>query len=89
MGQTCHGGLNMGKITCLSIPKGLGSVLEKCVVDPFWTLFFLSKTAHFQGILGAKTRRHGLKMGSKHLFEHPKWPRNKLMVYPISHFFGT
>ena len=31
-----------------------------------------------------KTRHHGLKMAQKHLFEHPKWSRNK---FGKNHFF--
>ena len=42
-------GSKWAKNTCLSIPNGSGSLLEKHVFDPFFTLFG-PKTAHFQGI---------------------------------------
>ena len=46
--------------------------------DPFLN-HFGPKTAPFQGILGfswAKPCHHGLKMGEKHLFEHPQMVRD-------------
>ena len=30
----------------------------------------------FWDFLWAKTRHHGLKMGRKHLFEHPEWSKS-------------
>ena len=44
-------GSKWAKTTCLSIPNGLVSVVEKRVFNPFWTLF-CPKSTHFQGILG-------------------------------------
>ena len=41
-------GSKWAHLTCLGIPNGLGSFLEKHIFDPF----FCPKTAHFQGILG-------------------------------------
>ena len=54
----------------------------------FWKIAFLAhfgpifglETAHFQGILGfsmAQKASPRLKTALKHLFEHPKWSRNK------------
>ena len=44
-------GSKWAKTTCLSIPNGPGSLLQKCVFDPFLPIFG-PKTTHFQGILG-------------------------------------
>ena len=71
-------GLKRAKNTCLSIPNGLGRLLEKCVFDPFLT-HFPSQNGPFSrpfGISWAKTRHHGLKMGKNDLFEYPGWSRN-------------
>ena len=52
--------------------------LEKPVFDPFLTHFLVPKSP-FSRLLGTfhgpKRCHHGLKMGQKHLFEHPKWSR--------------
>ena len=72
-------GSKWAHFTCLCTPNGLVIILEKCVFDPFLTLFVPQKT-HFQGFLelwSVITGHHGLKTGQKHLFEHPKWSRNK------------
>ena len=74
-------GSKWAHFTCLCTPNGLGSFSEKHIFHPFLThflpIFFGPKTTHFQNICdfgGAKMACNGLKMGSFHLFRHPKWP---------------
>ena len=57
-------------------PKGLGSLFEKHICDPFWTHFWSQKTPfsrHLVKLEGPKWGCNGLKMGSFKLFRHPKW----------------
>ena len=54
------------KNTCLSIPNGLGSLLEKRVFDPFLTHFLHPKRPLFEAFWDfprPKMRHHELKMG--------------------------
>ena len=54
------------KNTCLSIQNGPGSLLEKCVFDPFSTCFLSHNgpfSRHFAIFHGQKIRHHGLKTG--------------------------
>ena len=67
-------GSKQAKNACWSIPSGGGSILEKCAFDPFCVPNRRSFKA-FCDFLWAHTRQHGLKMGLKALFEHPKWRR--------------
>ena len=63
-------GSKRAKSSCLSIPNGPGSLLEKRVFDPFLTHFLVPKWPIFKAFWdfpGAKTRRHGLKNGIKPL----------------------
>ena len=72
-------GSKRAHFTCLCTPNGLVIIREKRIFDPFLTLLGPQK-AHFQGFLelwSVITGHHGLKTGQKHLFEHPKWSRNK------------
>ena len=58
-------GSKRAKTTCLSIPNGLGSLLEKRVFDPFLTHFWSQNgpnLRHFGIFRGPKMRHHGLKM---------------------------
>ena len=64
--------------TCLGTPNGRESFLEKHVFDPFITHFLVAKQPIFKAFCdfgGAKMTCNGLKMGSFHLFRHPKWSR--------------
>ena len=68
-------GSKQAHFSCLCTPNGLVIISEKRVFDPL-----LTQKAHFQGLLdlcSVITGQHGLKTGQKHLFEHPKWSRNK------------
>ena len=59
-------GSKWAKNTCLSIPNGPGSLLEKCVFDPFFTHFWSQKRPPFKTFWDfpwPKTRHHELKMG--------------------------
>ena len=59
-------GSKRAKNTCLSIPNGPGSLLEKRGFDPFLTHFLVPKQPHFKvfwDVPRAKTRRHRLKVG--------------------------
>ena len=50
-------GSKWAKNTCLSMPKGLGSLLEKCVFDPFLTQFWFQNcpfSSHFAIFHGPK-----------------------------------
>ena len=72
--RTRHHGPKTAKNTCLGIPNGQGSLLEKHVFDPF--------LIHFWSHNGPFSRHFGIFHGpkhvtmAKHLFEHPKWSRN-------------
>ena len=77
--KTHHHGSKWAKNTCLSIPNGPRSLLEKCIFDPIFDPFLVPNRPIFKAFWDfpwPKTRRHGLKTGSKHLFEHPSWSRN-------------
>ena len=50
-------GSKWAKNTCLSIPSGPRSLLQRCIFDPFWPIFG-PKKAHFEGILGFWIRRN-------------------------------
>ena len=83
-------GSKRSHFTCLCTPNGPVIILKKCAFDPFLTLFGPQK-AHFQGfseLWSVITGRHGLKTGQKHLFEHPKWPRNKFGKNDFGPFSG-
>ena len=51
-------GSKWAKNTCLSIPNGVGSLLEKCVFDPFLTYFWSQN--------GPFSRHFGIFHGPKH-----------------------
>ena len=70
-----------------SIPSGGGSILEKCAFDPFFVPNRRSFKA-FWDFLWAHTRQHGLKMGLKALFEHPKWRRINFGKMPFLTLFS-
>ena len=64
-------GSKWADFTCLCTPNGVGSFLEKDTFDPF----FVPKQPIFKAFCdfgGAKMACNGLKMGSFHLFVHPK-----------------
>ena len=77
--KIAYNGLKTGPFHLFMHPKRFSYHSGKTPFDPFLTLFGHPK-AHFQGFLGlwsVITGHHGLKTGQKHLFEHPKWSRNK------------
>ena len=67
-------GSKWAKTTVLSIPSGPGSVLEKCVFDPFWTHFW------FQN--GPFSRHFGIFRGPKHATTGSKWAKNTCWSIP-------
>ena len=72
-------GSKWAKATCLSIPNGPASLVEKCIFGPFLTQFLVPKRPIFKAFWDfpwPKTRHHGLEMAKKHLFENPKWSKN-------------
>ena len=59
-------GSKWAKNTCLSIPNGPGSLLEKCVFDPLFTLFWSQYdpfSRHFGIFHGPKCVTPGSKVG--------------------------
>ena len=60
-------GSKRAKNTCLSIPTGPGSLLEKCVFDPFLT--------HFWSQNGPFSRRFGIFHEPKHIATGSKWAK--------------
>ena len=71
-------GSNRAHCTCLCTPNGLESCLEKHLFDPCLTHFLVAKQPIFKAFCDfgrAKITCNGLKMGSFHLFRHPKWSR--------------
>ena len=51
---------------------------KKRVLDPFLTHFWSQKGPIFKAVWDfprAQMRHHGLKLGRKHLFEHPRWSK--------------
>ena len=74
-------GLNSVKIdskwaqfTCLCTPNGPGSLLEKHVVDPFWT--------HFCSQNGPFSRHFGIFHRPKHVTTRSKWAKNTCLSIP-------
>ena len=67
--------------TFFCTPNGRGSFLEKHIFDPFLTHFLVAKEPIFKAFCdlggggGGKMACNGLKMGSFHLFRHPKCSR--------------
>ena len=61
-------GSKWAKNTCLSIPNGPGSLLEKRVFDPFLT--------HFWSQNGPFSRHLGIFQGPKHVATGSKWAQN-------------
>ena len=60
-------GSKRAKNTCLSIPNGPGSLLEKRVFDPFWT--------HFWSQNGPFSRHFGIFHEPKHVTTGSKWAK--------------
>ena len=60
--------------TCLSIPNGPGSFLEKRVFDPFWT--------HFWSQNGPFSRHFGIFHGPKRATTGSKRPKNTCLSIP-------
>ena len=67
-------GSKWAKNTCLSIPNGLGSLLEKCVFDPFLT--------HFWSQNGPFSRHFGIFHGPKRVTTGAKWVKNTCLSIP-------
>ena len=67
-------GSKWAKNTCLSIPNGLGSLLEKCVFDPFLT--------HFWSQNGPFSRHFGILHGPKRAPMGSKGPKNTCLSIP-------
>ena len=70
--ERLKGGSKWAVAIRLGTTTGLGSFLENHSFDPFfevpnWPIF-----KAFLPLRGAKIAQHGLKMGSFHLFVHPK-----------------
>ena len=71
-------GSKRAKNTCLSIPNGPGSLLEKHVFDPFLTHFWSQNgpfSRHFGIFHGPKPVATGSKWAKTTWFEHHKWSR--------------
>ena len=67
-------GSNWVKNTCLSIPNGPRSLLEKCVFDPFFT--------HFWSQNGPFSRHFGIFHGSKRVTTGSKRAKNTCLSIP-------
>ena len=67
-------GSNWARNTCLSIPNGPRSLLEKCVFDPFWT--------HFWSQNGPFSRHFGIFHGPKHITTGSKSAKNICLSIP-------
>ena len=67
-------GSKRAKNTCLSIPNGPGSLLEKRVFDPFLT--------HFWSQNGPFSRHFGSFHGPKHVTTGSKWAKNTCLSIP-------
>ena len=67
-------GSKLAKNTCLSIPNGLGSLLEKCIFDPF--------LIHFWSQSGPFTRQFGILHGPKRVTTASKWAKNTCLSIP-------
>ena len=67
-------GSKWAKNTCLSIPNAPGSLLEKCVFDPFLT--------HFWTQNGPFSRHFGIFHGPKHVSTGSKWAKNTCLSIP-------
>ena len=83
--MACNG-LKRAHFTYLCTPNGLGSFLEKHIFDPLLTHFWSQNnpfSRHFVTLEGPKWLANGLKMGSFHLFRHPKWLR---IIFGKTHF---
>ena len=88
-------GSNWAKNTCLGIPNGPGSLLERCVFDPFFTDFWSQN--------GPFSRHFRIFHGPNHVTTGSKWAKNTCLSIPIgvgsllekrvfesffTHFFG-
>ena len=67
-------GSKWAETTCLSIPNGQGSLLEKCVCDPFWT--------HFWSQNGPFSRHFGIFRGPKRPTTGSKRAKNTCLSIP-------
>ena len=67
-------GSKWAKNTCLSIPNGPGSLLEKCVLDPFFT--------HFWPQNGPFSKHFGIFRGPKRITTGSKWAKNTCLSIP-------
>ena len=67
-------GSKWAKNTCLSIPSGPGSLLEKCVFHPFLT--------HFWSQNGPFSRHFGIFHGPKHVTTGSKSDKNTCLSIP-------
>ena len=67
-------GSKWAKNICLSIPNGPGSLLEKCVFDPFLTRFWSQN--------GLFSRHFGIFHGPKHVTMSAKWAKNTCLSIP-------
>ena len=71
-------GSKWARNTCLSLPNGLGSLLEKRVFDPFLTHFWSQNSPisrHFGIMLGAKRATTGSKRPNFKAFWDFLWPK--------------
>ena len=82
-------GSKWAHFTCVGTPNGLEWLLEQPIFDPFFTHFLIAKRPIFNAFVtleGPKWLAMGSKMGSFHLFGHPKWPgilHGKTLFSPI------
>ena len=67
-------GSKRAKNTCLSIPNGPASLLEKCVFDPFLT--------HFWSHNGPFSRHFGIFHGPKRVTLGSQWAKNTCLSIP-------
>ena len=82
-------GSKRAHFTCLGTPNGLGSFLEKHILDTLLTHFFSQKKPIFKAFWDfrrAKTGHHELQMCQKYLLWHSMW---SMIIVEKGHFFCT
>ena len=78
--KIAYNGLKMGSFHLFVHPKRSSYHFGKTGFRPIFDIFLVPKKPVFKAFWEfwrVKTGHHGLKMGQKHLFEYPKWSRNK------------
>ena len=84
--MSCNG-LKKGSFHLFVHPKCCRMILGKTHFWPIFDPFLVAKQPIFKAFCdlgGAKMACNGLKMGSFHLFRHPKWSR---IIFGKTHFW--